>query len=39
MKKEEEQGVEVAYEYIDKFIERNGFKDFNALIDYIAFEK
>ena len=39
MKKEEEQGVEVAYEYIGKFIERNGFKDFNALIDYIAFEK
>ncbi|MDO4879917.1 MAG: PAS domain-containing protein [Capnocytophaga sp.] len=39
LKKEEEQGVEAAYEYIDKFIERNGFKDFNALMDYIAFRK
>lgn len=37
LKKEVEEGQEAAYQYISDFISRNGFNDFNELIDFLAY--
>lgn len=37
LQKEEEEGVESAYNYIKSFIERNEFGSFNNFIDYLAY--
>lgn len=39
IKKELEEGVDAAYDYLGEFITKNGFKDFNTLMDFLAFAK